>query len=120
MLPKETTPPAHLDILLQERTAPAVPKAALRALTELTGQVELGPALLITLKDAIEHRLSAIADQIRVYESRYGMIFEEFQSRGRSGDLPAPTSYRTERDYFEWDSLITRRNKLNEILQWLA
>ncbi len=48
------------------------------------------------------------------------MTFEQFQSRGRNGDLPDPTSYRTERDYFEWDGLITRRNKLNDILQWLA
>lgn len=108
-----------MDTLLQEPTTPAIPKATLRALTELTGQVELGPALLITLKDAIEHRLSGIGARIRVYENRYGMTFEEFQSRGRSGDLPDQTSYQTESDYFEWDSLITRRSKLNDILQWL-
>lgn len=61
----------RMDTLLQERTTPAIPKATLRALTELTGQVELGPALLITLKDAIEHRLSAVGSQIRVYKNCY-------------------------------------------------
>ena len=74
----------------------------------------------ITLKDAIEHRLSVIGVQIRAYENQYGMNFEQFQSSGRSGELQAPTSYRIECDYFEWDSLITRRKKLNDILQWLA
>lgn len=108
-----------MDTLVQERTTPAIPKTALRALTELTGQVELGPALLITLRDAVEHRLLAITSQLRAYESRYGMTFEQFQARGRSGELPAPTSYQIESDYFEWDSLVTRRSKLNEILQWL-
>ena len=119
-LPKGTAHPARIGVLLPEQTAPAIPKAALRALTELTGQIELGPALLITLKDAIEHRLSVIGVQIRAYENQYGMNFEQFQSSGRSGELQAPTSYRIERDYFEWDSLITRRKKLNDILQWLA
>ena len=84
-----------MDTILQARTTPAIPKVALRALAELTGQVELVPAILITLKDAIEHRLSAIDAQIRVYESRYGMTFEQLQSCVRSGALPAPPAYRS-------------------------
>ena len=100
--------------------AVAVPKAALRALVELTGQVELGPAILTTLPDAIAHRLEAIEADLRTYEQRYGMTFEEFQAHGHSGDLPDRFSYQVEQDYFDWDGLVARQRKLREILQWLT
>jgi hypothetical protein len=109
-----------METFMQERSTSAIPKAALRALTELTGQVELGPAVLITLKDAVEYRLEGIAAQICTYERRYGMTFEQFDTRGRAGDLPDPTAYQTEQDYFDWDSLTTRQKKLGDILQWLV
>ncbi|MBM3145041.1 MAG: hypothetical protein FJ010_08745 [Chloroflexi bacterium] len=97
-----------------------MPKAVIKALFELTGQVEIGPAILITLKDAVEHRLDGIIAQIRSYERRYEMTFEQFEARGRSGDLQDCTSFETERDYFDWDGLITRQRKLSDILEWLA
>ena len=108
-----------METLLQERSTSAIPKATLRALTELTGQIELGPAVLITLKDAVEYRLEGIASQLRTYESRYGMTFEQFETCGSNGDLPDPTAYQTEQDYFDWDGLTTRQKKLRDILQWL-
>lgn len=103
-----------------EQSVMPVPKAALRALTELTGQVELGPAIVMTLNDAIEYRLENIEAGIRLYEQLYGMTFEQFEARGRSGDLQGRSSYQTEQDYFDWDSLVTRQQKLNDILQWLT
>ena len=109
-----------MDTITQEQSSSAVPKAAIRALFELTGQVELGPAILMTLKDAIEHRLENIVTQIHFYELRYGMTFEQFEARGRSGDLPDRSSYQTEQDYFDWDGLVTRQQKLRDILQWLG
>ncbi len=109
-----------MDTLLQEHPTSTIPKAARRALIELTGQVELGPAVLITMKDAIEYRLEGIASQIDAYERRYGMTFKQFDASGSRGDLPDPTSYQTEQDYFEWDGLMTRQQKLGDILQWLA
>lgn len=104
----------------REMAAPPVPKAVLKALAELTGQVELGPAILMTLSDAIEHRLEAIETEIHAYEQRYGMPFEEFEARGRSGDLADRFSYPVEQDYFDWDGLVARRRKLKGILQWLT
>ncbi len=105
--------------MTRELTA-AVPKSALRALTELTGQMELGPAILMTLHDAIEHRLEAIEADLCVYEQRYGMSFKDFQARGHSGDWAECFSYPVEQDYFDWDGLIARQRKLKDILQWLA
>jgi len=100
--------------------ASSVPKATLRALAELTGQIELGPAIAMTLRDAIEHRLEGIEAGIRVYEQRYGMSFEKFRARGQAGELPNQFTYPVERDFFEWDGLVARQHKLREIIQWLT
>jgi len=107
------------DPILEQSVLP-VPKVALRALTELTGQVELAPAIVMTLNDAIKYRLESIKAEIRLYEQLYGVTFEQFEAHGRSGDLQGRSSYQTEQDYFDWDSLITRQQKLNDILQWLT
>jgi hypothetical protein len=48
------------------------------------------------------------------------MSFQEFETRGRGGELPDCFSYKVERDYFDWDSLVTRKRKLEEIYRWLA
>ncbi len=98
----------------------SIPKAVLRALIELTGQPQLDVAIPMALRDAVEHRLQQVEAAIQTYENRYGMSFPEFEARGREGTLPDRFSYEVERDYFEWDSLVTRRAKLEEIRQWLS
>ncbi len=97
-----------------------VPKVALRALTELTGEPRFDVALLIALRDAVEHRLEKIDVAIQAYEQRYGMSFEQFQARGQAEEIPDQFSYDVESDYLEWDGLMSRKRELEKIRQWLA
>ncbi len=97
-----------------------IPKVALKALIELTGQSQIDVALMMTLRDAIEHRLEKIESALRDYEQKYGMTFQQFEAQARTGEMPDRFSYERERDYFEWDSLVTRKRKLEEIRQWLV
>lgn len=101
-------------------TATPVPKVALRALTELTGEPRFDVALLIALRDAVEHRLEKIDAAIQAYEQQYGMSFEQFQARGQAEEIPDQFSYDVESDYLEWDGLMSRKRKLEKIRQWLA
>lgn len=100
-----------------------ISKFALKALIELTGQPQLDVAILVMLRDAIEHRLEKINVDLEAYERRYGMSFREFEAQGQSGELTELTrdrfSYEVEKDYFEWDSLVTRKRKLEETYRWL-
>ena len=96
-----------------------IPKVALRALTELTGEPRLDVALLIALRDAIEHRLEKINIAIHDYERKYGIPFEQFQARGQDKSIPDQFSYEVESDYLEWDGLMSRKKKLEKIGQWL-
>jgi hypothetical protein len=99
---------------------PTIPKVALRALTELTGEPRFDVALRIALRDAVEHRLEKIDEAIRDYERKYGMPFDEFEAHGEKEEIPDQFSYHVESDYLEWDGLTSRRQKLEEIHQWLT
>ena len=97
----------------------SMPKVALRALIELTGQPEIDLALLTTLRDALKYRLEKIDEALEALERKYGMSLPEFEAQGGVQELPNQFSYEVEQDYFEWDSLVTRKRKLQEIAEWL-
>jgi hypothetical protein len=101
-------------------TASPIPKTTLQALTELTGEPRLNVALLLTLQDAIAHRLAKINADIQRLEGKYGMPFEQFESLGEQGKLPDRFSFAVESDYLEWDGLVSRKKKLENMAQWLA
>jgi len=92
---------------------------ALKALTELTGEPRLDVALHIALRDAVEYRLKKINDAIRGYECKYEMHFEQFQAHSQAENIPNQFSYKVESDYLEWDGLMSRKKKLEKIMQWL-
>jgi len=98
---------------------PTISKANLYALTELTGEPRPNVALLLTIQDAIVHRLQKIEAAITKLEQKYGMSFEQFQALGEEEKLPNQFSLDTESDYLEWDGLISRKQKLEKIAQWL-
>lgn len=100
-------------------STPMISKAALRALTELTGEPRLDVALLIALQDAVEHRLGKIDEAIQEFEQKYGMRFEQFQARAREGKVPNQFSHEVESDYLEWEGLVSRKKKIEKIGQWL-
>ena len=100
--------------------APTIPKVALRALTELTGEPRFDVALLIALRDTVEHRLEKIGEAIHEYERKYDMSFQQFQARGEDKGIPDQFSYEVESDYLEWDGLMSRKRKLERIRQWLT
>jgi hypothetical protein len=70
-----------------------IPKVALKALIELTGQAQVDVAFLITLRDAVEHRLEKIESALRDYEQKYGMTFQQFEIQARTGEMPDRFSY---------------------------
>ena len=102
-----------------EASATTVPKVALRALTELTGEPRFEVALRMALRDAVEHRLEKIDAGIQEFEGRYGMSFEAFEAKAQEGAMPDQFSYKVESDYLEWDGLVSRKRKLETIRQWL-
>ncbi|MBM3129846.1 MAG: hypothetical protein FJ009_14635 [Chloroflexi bacterium] len=91
------------------------PKETARLLTELTGEARPDTAMWIVLKDAVEHRLEQITLSERAYQSKYGMPFEEYRRRWETTDAPADYAFESERDYLEWEALITRKARLEKM-----
>jgi len=92
----------------------------LKALTDLTGEIRLESALRIVTQDAIAHRLEAIAKQLQILEQKYGMSFEQFDVRFQAEDFPNQYSYEVEQDYLEWEGLLCRRRRLQEVRDCLG
>jgi len=91
----------------------------LKALTDITGEIHLDSALRIVTQDAIAHRLESIAKQLHILEQKYGMSFEQFNVRFQAEEFPNQYSYAVEQDYLEWEGLLCRQRRLQELGDWL-
>ena len=54
-------------------------------------------------------RVEKIDREIGVLEEKYCMSFEQFVMRGEEDAIPNQFSYEVERDYLEWDGLVSRK-----------
>jgi len=91
----------------------------LKVLTDLTGEIHLDSALRIVTQDAIAHRLASLAKQLQTLEQKYGMSFEQFDTRFQAEAVPNQYSYEVGQDYLEWEGLLCRKRRLQEVRDWL-
>lgn len=72
---------------------------------------------LITVHFATQ--LHACEREIKSYELKYGMTFEEFASAWESGKIGDRWSHPVERDYMEWEGLELERKKWLSLIKEL-
>jgi hypothetical protein len=63
--------------------------------------------------------LESIAKQLHTLEQKYGMSFEPFDGHFQAEELPNPYSYEVEQDDLEWEGLLSRKRRLQEVRDWL-
>lgn len=97
----------------------AVSKRTAKLLKEITGEPRVDAAVLMTLRDALTHRLEAIEEELEELEAEHGMSFGDFERRWEDGEIEDPHSYEVEKTYWEWEELVTRREKIEETLDWV-
>ncbi len=96
-----------------------LPKETMRVLTELTGEARSDVALTLMMRDYARQKLAEINATLRRYEEKYGMPFEAYKQIWETEDREEHYAYQTEWDYLEWESLVTRRERLMESFAWL-
>jgi len=96
-----------------------IPKQTKKILTDITGDPRLEVAIKMTLKDAAKYRLNEINKSIKKFSGKYRIDFSNFEKSWKEGKIKDKFPYNIEKDYLEWDSLITRKNKLERILKWI-
>ena len=99
--------------------AEAISPQLLKVLTDVTGEVELDSALRIIARDAIDHRLKQIAERIQALEDKHRIPYEKFEELFQAGEIPHQHSYEVEQSYLEWEGLLCRQRRLQEVRAWL-
>lgn len=97
-----------------------LPKSTVRVLQDVTGEPRPDAALLLVLRDAIAYRLAQAKTALQDFESRYGMSFEEYRRHWETEDREEDYRWEAERDYLEWEALVTRARRLEDAYAWLA
>lgn len=100
-------------------SAMVLPKQISQALVELTGEPREDMALVLLMRDYAHHKLAEIDVALQQYEQRYGMAFAAYKRAWDSEDRAEHYAYDVERDYLEWEALVTRRNRLEASFAWL-
>ncbi len=91
-----------------------------KALTDLTGEPRLDLAIHEIIKDAVEHRMEKLQVKIKELEKKYQMSFIEFDQKFQAKEISDQFGYMVESDYLEWEGLISRYKRLEEILRWVG
>ena len=77
-------------------------------LTQVTEVPDLETALWKVLSEYIDLKIAHIQQQIRDFESKWGMTFAEFAARCETDTLDEDShSYEVESDYWEWEAAVT-------------
>jgi len=73
-------------------------------------------ALVKLMHDYLNLKLESIELKLKEFRKKYGMSFEEFKRACEEGSLGKdPYSYEVEKDYREWEGLITLKRYYEEL-----
>ena len=92
-----------------------IPKDTARALQALTGETRPDVALQLVIRDALAYRRERIEAGIRAFECKYGTTFEEYRRRWETEERDEDYTWEAERDYLEWESLVTSKRRLEMV-----
>ena len=86
----------------------SVTPAVAAILTQLAETPDLDAALRKVLSDYLVLKIGALSTEIRAFEEKWGMTFEEFSERAAAGSLPEDAfSYAVESDSWDWERAVT-------------
>jgi hypothetical protein len=101
-------------------TTLVLPKGTVQVLRDLTGESRPDVALLLVLRDALAHRLEHIDAESRAFETKYGISFDEYRHRWETEDRDEDYRWEAEKDFLEWEALVTRKRRLEGLYGWLT
>jgi len=97
-----------------------LPRGTARALQDLTGEPRPDVALLLVLRDALAYRLGQMETGLQALEKKYGTTFDKHRKRWEIEDHDDDYRWEAERDYLEWEALVIRKRRLEDVYSWLS
>ena len=92
-----------------------ISKPMYHILCDLTREPRLEVALPLAIKDWIRLKLKETNEQREAFEQRYEMDFQAFKQAWQEGRIANKHSYQVERDYREWEAIMTDAERLNQM-----
>lgn len=96
-----------------------VSKQIYKILTDLTGEARFDMVLHLATKDLLRLKIQEVEREIRAFEERYHMNFDDFRRAWDERKIADRNSYEVEKDYWDWEALVTNREHLEEMLGFL-
>ncbi len=97
-----------------------LPKRTEHALRELTGEARPDVALILVMRDAVAYRIQQLDVGLAAFETKYGMRWDAYRDRWQDETREQDFTWEAERDYLEWEGMVTRRQRLEDAYGWLA
>ncbi|QGA80932.1 hypothetical protein [Candidatus Nanohalobium constans] len=88
-----------------------------KLLKDVTGESRVDSAVRSTVRDAMIYRLGKVEDQIEGFEEKYGMSFEEFEDEWEDNNIDDKHSHEVEKDFWEWEGLVSRKKVIEDALE---
>ena len=96
-----------------------ISKSVCQTLSDLTQEPRLEVALPLGIKDWVRLKLEETNEQREVFEHRYGMEFHVFEQTWTKVFVENDLACQTERDYREWEVVVTNEELLRQISESL-
>lgn len=103
---------------MAEGRALGLPPKISRTLVRLTDEPRPEEALSIVLKDYLDEKVAEKEREVKRFEEKWGMEFQDFADRLEADELPEdrdPYSFEVEEDYREWEAALTLLEKYRSI-----
>lgn len=85
-----------------------LPPRLAESLMEITKEPQPDTALITLIHEFIKLKLESIEEKINKLKEKWNMSFKEFEKACKENKLKKdPYSYEVEKDYIEWEALIT-------------
>ncbi|MBI2503061.1 MAG: hypothetical protein HYW07_07485 [Candidatus Latescibacteria bacterium] len=88
----------------------------LKALVDFTGETRVDLAIRLALQEAARFKLEELGGALRHFEQKYQMEFSQFEQAFQNESLPQASSYEVERDFLEWEGLLSRKQRVEKVL----
>lgn len=97
----------------------ALPTQVAKTLTQLTDEPRPEVALRLVVKDALKLRLGEVRRDIKRFKDKYGSEFSTFKKKWLEGKVADRYSHSVEKDFWEWEGLVSRLAVLNRLKKWV-
>lgn len=93
--------------------------SVLKALLDFTDEPRVDMAIRLALRDAARFKLRELESGLKRLEEKYRMTFPEFERAFNNEHIPDAFSYEVESDYLEWEGILSRKKRIEDVLQWV-